>query len=101
MAKTRILEGIPTVEQMTIEWLDTGKQPQCKPDPDYPHGKDVDISFGAKRNCRIALPYPAQRIGCYIVRCHFCGFSVGLTTAGRPDDPRSVTMPCAITGRAQ
>lgn len=84
------------MRQFTIKWLDSGREPQCAPNPDYPNGKDVDVSGERRIACTVKLPYPARRIGAYIVRCGKCGFSIALTTAGRPDDPRSVKIPCKL-----
>jgi C4-type Zn-finger protein len=42
------------------------------------------------------LPYPAKRCGIYLVVCERCGYSAAITTAGRPDDPRKVTLPCKL-----
>ena len=36
----------------------------------------------------------------YLVECTICGMSVVLTTAGRPDDPKSIRMPCKMAGSA-
>lgn len=77
-----------------IEWIDHGREPQCAPDPAYPFGKDIDA--GVKVACKAVLPYPAKRCGLYIVECETCGTRVAITTAGRPDDPRSVAIPCEI-----
>ena len=77
-----------------IRWIDAGREPQCPPDPAYPDGGDLDGSAGARQTCKVDLPYPAKRCGRYEVRCRDCGFAVAVTTAGRPDDPRSVTIPC-------
>jgi hypothetical protein len=77
-----------------IHWLDRGREPQCPPNPAHPHGIDVDLSDGADTTCTVGLPYPAKRCGLYMVACRKCGIKVGITTAGRPDDPRSVTLPC-------
>jgi hypothetical protein len=79
---------------MIIRWLDRGREPQCAPNPDYPKGKDIDASDGAAQTCYTELPYPAPRCGAYIVECEKCGIRVGITTAGRPDDPRSVKIAC-------
>jgi hypothetical protein len=79
---------------MKIEWIDRGREPQCAPDPEYPNGKDVDGSEGAPKTCFTELPYPAKRCGLYIVECETCGVRWGVTTAGRPDDPRSVKIAC-------
>lgn len=79
-------------------WIDGGQEPQCRPNPNYPNGIDVDASQGASRTCRIDLPYPAKRCGAYLVTCDVCDLSVGVTTAGRPDDPRSVKVACNVGG---
>jgi hypothetical protein len=81
-------------EQWTITWHDSGREPQVAPNPAYPAGKDVDVSFGGGPRCTTALPYPAKRCGAYVVECLICGFRGAITTAGRPDDPRSVTVGC-------
>ena len=80
-----------------IDWIDRGREPQCAPDPAYPNGKDLD---GAKvlgvPTCKVDLPYPAKRCGLYYVECNICGYIAIITTAGRPDDPRSALFPCKI-----
>jgi hypothetical protein len=81
-------------KRFRIDWHDRGREPQVKPNPDYPDGKDVDASLGAKQTCTCALPCPAKRCGEYWVTCHLCGAHVGCTTAGRPDDPRSIKVAC-------
>lgn len=80
---------------MKIDWIDRGREPQCAPNPAYPDGKDLDCSFGEAKTCFTELPYPAQRCGIYVVECEKCGMRVAITTAGRPDDPRSVKIACA------
>ena len=82
---------------MTIEvvFLDSGCEPQCKPDPKYPNGKDIEIAGGAVRCCS-NLPYPAPRCGVYEITCNDCGLKVALTVAGRVDDPRTITIPCKV-----
>lgn len=82
-----------TTANFAIEWHDEGREPQCAPNPNYPHGIDIDIRRGAK-GCLSLLPYPAQRCGYYTVRCNTCGFAAVITTAGRPDDPISIALPC-------
>jgi hypothetical protein len=77
-----------------IKWLDRGREPQCKPDPNFPEGKDCDCSRGMSPACKADLPYPAKRCGLYYVECLLCGTNAIITTAGRPDDPRSVRLPC-------
>lgn len=82
---------------MKIEFLDSGREPKCAPNPAYPNGMDVDVSQGAARACFASIPYPAPRCGVMVVECEICGLSVGLTVAGCPDDPRSVKMACRAT----
>lgn len=85
-----------------IEWIDRGREPQCPPNPAYPDGIDLD---GAQElgvpTCKTALPYPAKRCGLYYVECKICGSNALITTAGRPDDPRSVCIPCQLKGTKQ
>jgi len=82
--------------QFEVTWYDTGSEPQCGANPAYPEGIDVDASGGADLTCQVALPYPAKRVGGYIVECRACGMKIGCTTAGRPDDPRSLKMACRL-----
>lgn len=77
-----------------IKWIDRHREPQCAPDPAFPKGKDCDCSRGQSPACKTDLPYPAKRCGLYYVECVICGTNAMITTAGRPDDPRSVTLPC-------
>lgn len=84
-----------------IRWIDSGHEPKCAPNPKFPNGVDVDASEGAKRICKTNLPYPAKRIGTYMIECKICGKRVAITTAGRPDDPRSITVSCGIKSAAQ
>ena len=77
-----------------IEWFDSGIEPKAASNPDYPRGIDIDISDGKRPSCFVALPYPAKRIGRYLIKCRTCGLSGIVTTAGRPDDPRSVKLAC-------
>lgn len=88
---------------LKVEWIDRKREPKCPPNPAYPNGIDVEI--GDRRSddptCYTALPYPAKRCGVYVVRCSICGASAGITTAGRPDDPKSVLLPCKMKGTKQ
>lgn len=76
-----------------VQWIDKGTEPKYVPDPAYPNGKDMDFSNG-KTSCIVNVPYPAKRCGMYVIECIECGLRVAATTAGRPDDPRSVRIPC-------
>jgi len=79
---------------MRVKFLDSGREPRCAPNPAYPDGIDVDISLGAAMTCTTTIPYPAPRCGLMIIECGKCGLRVGVTVAGRPDDPRTVKMAC-------
>lgn len=82
----------------SVHWIDRRRAPKCAPNPEFPQGMDADISYGAARTCRVPLPYPAPRCGLWRVVCEDCGLSVGVTAAGRPDDAKSVTLPCKPVG---
>lgn len=85
-------------EQFSILWIDRHREPQCAPNPHYPNGIDLDITKGQHPHCTVKLPYPAKRCGFYRIDCQLCNFSVAITTAGRPDDPRSIKLPCKRGG---
>ena len=88
-------------QAMKVKWFDGKAEPKCPPNPAYPDGIDLDESHGAEKTCTAALPYPARRIGHYQVTCPVCGVRVACTTAGRPDDPRSIKIACRIGGAIQ
>lgn len=79
---------------LTVEWVDKEREPQCAPNPIFPHGIDVDMSNGASKTCSVQVPYPAKRCGIYVIHCDTCGQRNGITTAGRIDDPRRITFGC-------
>lgn len=83
-------------EVMKIDWIDSGREPQCAPNPDHPNGIDIRLAEGVN-GCLVALPYPAKRCGAYVIQCSRCGAYAAVSTAGRPDDPRSVELPCLNT----
>ena len=82
-----------------VTWVDLGKEPQCPPNPAFPQGVDIDLTNGKQYFCQVPLPYPAKRIGHYLLHCDLCGQRVVITTAGRPDDPRSAKLACQHNGR--
>ena len=76
-----------------VKWISRGGPPKVPPDPKYPNGKDIDN--GERPACKVMLPYPTKpEIGLYFISCNLCKITVAITTAGRPDDPRSVMIPC-------
>jgi hypothetical protein len=88
-------------DHFRIEWEDYEREPKCAPDPAYPEGVDLDASKGQLPSCHITLPYPARRCGLYTLACTLCGMTAACTTAGRVDDPRSVTLACKLGERKQ
>lgn len=88
-------------QAMSIEFRASGRgKAQCPPDGLWPEGKALDISDG-RTACNVKLPYPAPECGAWLVRCMACGASVGVTAAGRPDDPVSIRLACSNRGTAQ
>lgn len=81
-------------DQFDITWHDSGREPQGKRVPAYPNGIDVNRVRAGRTGCRVPLPYPATRIGQYLVVCQRCRGTVVVNTTGRADDPRSVATPC-------
>ena len=86
-------------EQFEIVWEDHHRDPQCPSNPDYPNGIDIDVSRGREPACTALLPYPAKGCGLYIIHCRMCNINIAVTTAGRPDDPRSVRVSCKPSRR--
>lgn len=87
-------------EHLRVKWFDGGQEPAQQSDPAFPRGVDYDISEGAQ-SCVTGLPYPAKRIGQFLIVCRVCNFRMILSTAGRPDDPRSIRVAClAMAGNA-
>ena len=80
---------------LRFTWVDRGLKPKQPPNPDYPAGIDLDLRTNKDApSCAATLPYPAKRIGYYLIRCVRCGLSTVVTTAGRADDPRSIRIQC-------
>ena len=80
-----------------VKFIDSGREPEEKPDPNYPRGKPVSLlPHALAKSCTRNLPYPAPRCGMYSVTCDVCGFTGLITVAGRPDDPRIITLPCKV-----
>ena len=78
-----------------VKWIDRGFAPQAPPDPKYPNGIDLDLRiYKDAPSCSTQLPYPAKRIGYYLIHCEHCGLNATVTTAGRVDDPRSIHVAC-------
>lgn len=89
---------------LKFKWVDRGVEPKNASDPAFPDGKDLDARILAPdpanaESCFTRLPYPAQRCGYYGLICTLCEQSVIITTAGRPDDPRSIRLPCNVRNK--
>lgn len=82
------------MSKFKISWIDSGRDPTCDPDPQFPHGRVIVMAPPGERSCAINVPYPAPRCGSYLIVCERCGMSVGVTAAGRTDDPRRIIIPC-------
>jgi hypothetical protein len=82
--------------RFSIDWSDAHREPTYPADPAYPNGHAMDVALDAPQACRAELPYPAARIGTWIVHCRVCGYRIALATTGRSDDPRSVRVPCRL-----
>ena len=86
--------------KFSIGWRDSGRKAQCPPNPAYPEGVYVNALSAGDNGCFTQLPYPAAGCGLHVIECLICGYRIAVTAAGRPDDPRSVTLPCRPMGRA-
>jgi len=83
------------MSNFTVQWKPSGRgQARCSPDPHFPSGKSVNLAGNKEPNCTIRLDYPAPECGIWYCRCDTCGITVGVTAAGRPDDPTTVRVPC-------
>lgn len=82
------------MSQFEIVFLDSGREPQCLPNPKYPTGMTVELSQGAGFKCTTKIPYPSPRCGAVTIKCTKCGIKGAVTVAGRIDDPHTVILPC-------
>jgi hypothetical protein len=78
----------------SVTWCSHDRKARCAPDPDFPDGKDIDVAGKAASACQVALPYPAACCGVWLITYTECGLNVGVTAAGRPDDPKTVRIAC-------
>lgn len=81
-------------EQFTIKYIDRGRPPRVKPDPRFKNGKHLDS--GERPACKVELPYMTQKnVGYWFVVCTKCKTNALITMASRPDDPKTLMLPCA------
>jgi hypothetical protein len=79
---------------LRVTWKDRDTRPLFPVDPDFPDGTHLDLAFGAEPACWTDLPYPVARVGAHQVECPTCGLRLLCGANGRPDDPRTVRVPC-------
>lgn len=89
-----------TPDHLVVSWRPAAGNPtpKCAPNPAYPDGMHADITRGAPHCGTVPLPYPAPCLGMYVVHCTICDHRLGITAAGRPDDPKTVTFACPLGG---
>lgn len=76
-----------------VKFVASGRgKAQCPADPRYPEG--VDVLVPGDPHCVVKIPCPAPECGHWVVTCRACRVQVLMTAAGRPDDPRQLTLPC-------
>jgi len=83
---------------MRVKFLSRNRKAQCQPNPAYPNG--IDLDCGERPACKADLPYPAPCVGLWYVECKLCHTNAAITAAGRPDDPKSVMIPCRMNNYA-
>lgn len=83
------------MDYLRAEWISKGRKAQHPSNPKYPNGIDVNLA-PSRPFCSIKLDYPAPAVGMWAITCVRCGETAMVTAAGRPDDPRSVKLPCKI-----
>jgi hypothetical protein len=92
--------GSPAGAALSATFVGAGRKAKCPSNPAYPNGMDVDIA-GEAPGCTVQLdPYPAPECGHWLIKCPVCGHTAAITAAGRPDDARSVRIPCNLKGSA-
>jgi hypothetical protein len=80
------------MKHITLTFISQNRKAECPPDPRYPEGIHLDPQ--RLPACRVDLPYPAPCVGVWYIECDRCKTVVAVTAAGRPDDPRSIMLPC-------
>jgi hypothetical protein len=89
------------MSQFMVSFVPSGRgKAQCPPNPQYPNGIAITANKGNEPSCKAELPYPAPECGYHLVECALCNVSVGITAAGRPDDPISIEILCKLDGHA-
>ncbi len=88
-----------TTEDFDITFKPSGRgAARCPADPAFPDGVTMNAQTGPGPSCIIVFPYPAPECGMFLARCRRCGFRIGVTAAGRADDPRAVQVSCLPRG---
>jgi hypothetical protein len=81
---------------IAVHWLWRSHEPATQPPhPNYPVGVAIDVTKpGDLRACSVKLDYPAPGVGTWVLVCDACGMTLGVTAAGRADDPTMVKVAC-------
>lgn len=95
---------LPREADWEITWVPRsgGRKPEVPPSPAFPNGKHlVALPQPDAPSCRGELPYvmwqedgTGRGLGLLMITCRRCGMRSAVTTAGRPDDPISLTQNC-------
>ena len=94
--------GVIPPRHLRLTFVTDGRKPQCPTNPRYPYGKIADLrTHPLEPCCSTNLGYPAKACGTWVINCHRCGLTVGITAAGRPDDPWSAILACKPIGGVQ
>ena len=81
------------MSQFEVAFRASGRgKAQCPSNPESPQG--IELDPGHRPACKAELPYPAPECGAWLIHCTRCEATVACTAAGRPDDPRSMMVPC-------
>lgn len=87
-----------TQNKFTSTFVPSGRgNARCTADPRFPNGVTFDLA-GTRLGCVAELTYPAPECGVWHIKCSDCLVAVGVTAAGRADDPRAVIVPCNKKG---
>jgi hypothetical protein len=88
--------------KFTVVWSSTGQKAQKPSDQRYPRGVHIDGRMNKEDpSCIVKLPYPSPCVGAYKATCEICGLVIGITAAGRRDDPKSFEITCNLHGVKQ
>ena len=71
---------------------------QTEPEYSLTEWMSICAPIRSKSTAVPMCPIRHRAVGAYNIFCNKCKLRVAVTVAGRPDDPRTVTMPCKVGG---